>query len=584
MYGHTEAAIWTSAKKLKPDSTPTLGNPIAHTNLRIVDDHLQTVPTGVAGEILIGGLRTGDFARRLPNGELEFLGQKDWRVIIRGQQIDLANIESLLREHAKISDAAVALRDDLPDQPRLVAYLVAKENMRSTEAQRQITREIRGLMRGKLPAYMLPERFVYLDELPTTIAARLDRSRLPSPPENDDDLLDEYVRPTTQTQEKLVEIWKNVLSLPKVGIEDHFFELGGQSLLAVKLFARIESELGRKLPLSTLFEAPTIQGLSGILDRAPETDRGWPSLVPIQPQGKKKPLFVVHGAGGNVLLYQAVAKHLAPEYPLYGLQSQGLDGESEPLHTIEEMADRYVREVRSVQPEGPYYLGGYCLGGTVAYEMAQRLLREGEDVAIVAMLDTYNFSRALKSSFLGFLTQKIRFHLGNFIRLRPRHMGAYLKEKIRVARDGELANLRTSRPVFNVEEEAGRATSGAELTVQKINDFAAETYIPKPYPGTLTVFKPRINYKFYPDPKMGWGELASLDIVEFPFNPHAMLVEPYVEQLAAALIQSMNAATPSDPLASESGDSESLSSTERGDLVLVAQCASDESDDPTRLN
>jgi thioesterase domain-containing protein len=262
-------------------------------------------------------------------------------------------------------------------------------------------------------------------------------------------------------------------------------------------------------------------------------------LIPIQPKGDYKPLFLVHGAGGNVLLYQALAKRLAPRYPLYGLQSQGLDGESEPLKSIEEMAERYVREIRGVQPRGPYFLGGYCLGGTVAYEMAQQLHREGEEVALVAMLDTYNFSRALKSSFISFLLQKIRFHLGNFIQLRPSHMMSYLKEKIRVARDGELANLLTSRPGFDTEEAGGRATSGAELAVQTINDNAAEIYNPKPYPGKISLFKPRINYKFYPDPKMGWGDLAlgGLDIVEFPFNPHAMLVEPYVEQLARALVE-----------------------------------------------
>jgi hypothetical protein len=159
------------------------------------------------------------------------------------------------------------------------------------------------------------------------------------------------------------------------------------------------------------------------------------------------------------------------------------------------------------------------------------------------MLDTYNFSRALKSSFIGFLIQKVRFHLGNFVGLRPQHMVAYIKEKFRVARDGEFANLLTSRPGFDPEE--GRATSGAELKVQTINDNAAETYLPKPYPGKLTLFKPRINYKFYPDPKMGWGDLAlgGLDIVEFPFNPHAMLVEPYVQQLVDALIASMNASS-----------------------------------------
>jgi thioesterase domain-containing protein len=238
-----------------------------------------------------------------------------------------------------------------------------------------------------------------------------------------------------------------------------------------------------------------------------------------------------------VLLYQALAKQLEPDYPLYGLQSQGLDGQSTPLRTIEEMADRYLQEIREVQPSGPYLLGGYCLGGTVAYEMAQRLVAGGEKVSIVAMLDTYNFSRALRVSFYSFLLQKFRFHLSNFISLRPGTMWRYLREKKRIAADGGWAHIRTEMPGSTLQDGVARAESGAEASVQEINDHAGDIYEPKPYPGMLTLFKPHINYKFYPDPKMGWEDLAlgGLDIVEMPINPHAMLVEPYVETLAGEL-------------------------------------------------
>ena len=205
--------------------------------------------------------------------------------------------------------------------------------------------------------------------------------------------------------------------------------------------------------------------------------------------------------------------------------------------TIEEMADHYLREIREVQPNGPYLLGGYCLGGTVAYEMAQRLVAVGEKVAMVAMLDTYNFSRALKASFSSFLLQKFRFHWGNFIRLRPSTMWRYLREKRRIAADGGWAHIGTEMPGSTLQDGVARAESGIEASVQEINDHAADIYDPKPYPGVLTLFKPQINYKFYPDPKMGWGDLAlgGLDIVEMPINPHAMLVEPYVELLAREL-------------------------------------------------
>jgi len=182
-------------------------------------------------------------------------------------------------------------------------------------------------------------------------------------------------------------------------------------------------------------------------------------------------------------------------------------------------------------------LGGYCLGGTIAYEMAQRLVLAGEVVSLVAMLDTYNFSRALKASFYSFLLQKFRFHWGNFISLRPKKMWRYLKEKKRIASDGGWAHIKTEMPGSTLQEGFVCAEFGAEASVQKINDHAADIYIPKPYLGVVTLFKPHINYKFYPDPKMGWGDLSlgGLDIVEMPINPHAMLVEPYVEMLAKEL-------------------------------------------------
>ena len=249
-----------------------------------------------------------------------------------------------------------------------------------------------------------------------------------------------YVAPRSSTEERLARIWSESLKVETIGVNDDFFDLNGQSLLAVSLFTEIEKEFNRRLPLSTLLEAPTIEALARVLDDCDEKPAGWPSLVPLQPDGDRRPLYLVHGAGGNVLLYRCLAEHLSPDYPVYGLQSQGLDGASHPLATVEEMAARYLREVREVQPKGPYYLGGYCLGGTIAYEMAQLLHRDGEEVALLAMLDTYNYSVVSQSRFTGFLFQKVKFHLGNFVRLRPGNMVKYVREKARIARDGRVAS------------------------------------------------------------------------------------------------------------------------------------------------
>jgi len=354
----------------------------------------------------------------------------------------------------------------------------------------------------------------------------------------------QYEAPRNDAERLLANIWGEMLGIDQLGIHDNFFDLGGDSLLAVSLFARIEREFGKKLPLATLFQYPTVEQLGSALNNGSHhfsTD--WASLVPIQPNGSGPPLFLVHGAGGNVLLYRSLAEHLAPDYPLYGLQSRGLNGKSDPLATIEEMAIEYLREIRTIQRKGPYYLGGYCMGGTVAYEMAQILNHEGEAVALVAMMDTYNFSLTSTTSFASFLFQKLRFHLGNFARLHPREMVDYVIEKMRVARDGELANLMSSMRGSKKVEGVNSAVSGIEVSVQAVNDYAADHYLPKPYPGRLTLFKPQINYKFYSDRKMGWGDMAvrGLDIVELPMYPHAMLVEPFVSLLAKELRARMGA-------------------------------------------
>ncbi|MBI2929405.1 MAG: amino acid adenylation domain-containing protein [Verrucomicrobia bacterium] len=571
MYGPTETTVWSSTRQLKKGEPITLGRPIANTQIYVVDDQLQPVPVGLPGELLIGGVglargyrnrpeltaekfipdpfsgdqtarlyRTGDLARYRPNGEVEFVGRRDFQVKLRGFRIELGEIESVLLSHPQVREAVVTVREDVPGHSRLVGYLVtaADAGQRLASAnESDLPAELRSWLRGKLPDYMLPSAFVLLDTLPRTQEGKMDRRSLPAPPVECLEASNGYFAPRNPTEETLARIWGETLKLEKVGIRDSFFDLGGQSLLAVSLFARIEREFGQKLPLATLFRSPTIEQLAAALNNGAADSLQWASLVPIQPKGTKPPLFLVHGAGGNVLLYRWLAQHLAPDYPLYGLQSRGLDGKSTPLVTIEQMAVEYLREMRAVQPKGPYYLGGYCLGGTVAYEMAQILHREGEEVPLVAMLDTYNFSRALKASFATFLLQKLRFHFGNFVRLRPAQMIKYIVEKVRVARDGELANLLTSMPGSTTQAGVARAESGIEASVQAINDHAADTYLPKPYAGRLTLFKPHVNYKFYPDPNMGWSDLAlgGLDIVELRLNPHAMLVEPYVRQLAAEL-------------------------------------------------
>ncbi len=596
MYGPTETTVWSTCVRLQSGQSITIGPPIANTQTYVLDELLQPVPIGVPGELLVGGkglargyrnlsdltaqkficdpfhegerlYRTGDLARYRMDGSIEFVGRRDFQIKLRGHRIELGEIESILLGHPSVREAVVIVRDDDPAHPKLVAYLAMTERDLGVGNIASLRTELRQLIRSKLPDYMLPSAFVTLSGLPQTPEGKTDRLNLPPPTADCFVTSDAFIASRDPTEESLTKIWSAILKVDQLGVRDNFFDLGGQSLLAVALFARIEKEFGKKLPLAMLFRAPTIEQLAKALKSGTDAAEQWASLVPIQPKGKNPPLFLVHGAGGNVLLYRCLAEHLAPDYPLYGLQSRGLDGKALPLTTIEEMAVEYLREIREVQPRGPYFLGGYCLGGTVAYEMAQLLHAQGETVAMVAMLDTYNFSRALKASFTSFLFEKAKFHLGNFLRLRPKEMLRYAAEKVRIARDGELANLMTSRPGSSEQVGVARAESGIEASVQAINDHAADVYLPKPYPGRLTLFKPHVNYKFYPDPNMGWGGLAlgGLDIVELPVNPHAMLVEPFVSQLADAL--KAHLASPANPTASGNGQSRPAEDRKEGRLV-----------------
>jgi thioesterase domain-containing protein len=218
-----------------------------------------------------------------------------------------------------------------------------------------------------------------------------------------------------------------------------------------------------------------------------------------------------------------------------------MDGKEPLLTTIEAMAEKYLGEIRDLQPDGPYCLGGYCLGGTIAYEIAQLLRRDGYEVALVALLDTYNFTLVEHRGRFAYLRQRVMFHLSNLVHLRLSNWPDYLSNKLRVAKDGELFSFWRALGRQSGKNSAASSLPPIKASLQEVNDAAAAAYHPQPYPGRVTVFRPKINYDFYPDPQLGWGDLVrgGLEIVELPVNPHAMLIEPYVQVLAERLKEAM---------------------------------------------
>lgn len=358
-------------------------------------------------------------------------------------------------------------------------------------------------------------------------------------------LTSEVTTPEDDTAKQLSHIWQELLGVAAIGLDQNFFDLGGDSSLAVRMFSEIEKVFGVKLPLATLYEAPTIEELARVLHGGVSAS-GWSPLVAIQPEGSRPPLFCFHGAGGNVLIYRDLSRHLGLDQPFYGLQAQGLDGSRPPLTTIEEMAALYVKEIRRSQPHGPYFLGGYCGGGTIAYEAAQHLQADGERVALLALFDTMNWSKIPITLWSKgtYACQRLMFHAASFLSLDFGDQSKFLREKIEI--------LRSRVPVWRgiLLSKFGRNPSSAASTslvlgrIWQTNDLACWNYVPKPYAGAVTDFRPSAQYRIFNKPDVKWDRLAhgGQEVIVLPVNPASMLVEPFVEQLAVALRQSMDAA------------------------------------------
>jgi thioesterase domain-containing protein len=302
---------------------------------------------------------------------------------------------------------------------------------------------------------------------------------------------------------------------------------------------------GRSFPLSVLFQAPTVEKLADILRKDGWTPQ-WTSLVPIQPGGSKPPFFCVHGGGGNVLIYRELARHLGADYPFFGLQARGLDGNDDCLTTIEAMAESYLRELRELQPEGPYYLGGFCMGGQVAFEMAQRLVRDGQPVNLLFLIDTHNFNGAPAP----LTAMEQAGPVGRKSRI------ARVAEQFKIALRREVERWRI-RMVHLFHLNPDRDVLGPrERILERINDRAFLAYAPGAYPGKMTICKPQRKHAFLRDPFNGWRTIPAggLEIIELPVETKGIFIKPFVETLAARLRESLEPAFSGQTEAVESGN------------------------------
>jgi amino acid adenylation domain-containing protein len=655
-YGPTEATVWSTVAAYSNTplhngdrDKPSIGRPIANTQVYILDSHLQPVPIGVPGELYIGGdglargylnqpeltavafianpfsdkpgtrlYKTGDLARYQPDGNIEFLGRIDEQVKIRGFRIELGEIEAVLNQHPFVKEAVAIAKEDVSGSKRLVAYIVpnvgaglninagtnilgraalpAPTNPKS-KIQNPKSHDLRQFLKEKLPEYMVPSAVVMLDSLPLTPNGKVDRRALPAP-----DLVSQarekgFLAPRTPTEETLAQIWAEVLkcdrfALPqrgnrplggavrvsealatlgasasgqgegnRVGVRDNFFELGGDSLLAVRLMAEIHQQFERKLPLSTLFLTPTIEGLASTLEQ--QTDSlPWSPLVPLQPAGSKSPFFCVHPIFGVVFPYYELAYSLGFDQPFYGLQPLGLDGERPPFTCIEDMAAHYIEALRRVQPEGPYYLGGWSFGGLVAFEMAQQLLSSGHQVALLVILDTlapvpgnmpslgdgFKFilttvARSIWSFFIDYfyLITAPNKNQGNSFTPRFPNFNKFIQG----FRTNEFwHSLLGEAVIANLMPEESRRRILSELNilpmlrVYQANSQATLNYVPQVYPNSITVLRTSVQSSIaHQDLTLGWSKLAGgkVEVHSVPGNHLTMLKKPHVQVLAEQL-------------------------------------------------
>lgn len=538
MYGPTETTIYSIIKKISADDEViTIGYPIDETLVYILDEQLNQVPEGEVGEIYIAGTgvaegymnkpeltadrfiddkfaatpgtkmyKTGDLGKFLAGGEILCLGRIDHQIKIRGYRIETEEIEFKLKQIDNIKEALIVLHEDKLGNLHLIAYVVPATGADVSQETRVIDRWKKELG-SKLPEYMVPNTYMIIDAVPLMPNGKVDRKSLPEPVMNKY-VSNEYEEARTETQKELVKIALKTIAIDKIGINDNFLELGVNSLTAVLMMVQVETVFGKRLPLSVLFNYPTIKDLATVLEDT-TFHPPYKTLVPIIAEGSKIPVYVIHGIGLNLLNVYHMVSALGPDQPVYGIQSIGLDGTMNVPDTLEEIAAFYIQEMLENDPIGPYALAGYSFGGYIAYEMGKQLKAMGKEVKLLAMFDTnlqiptHQFSLSQKLSIKFFRQfKKVLYRVYTAV-TRPVTLARFLREnnnarfKTFLNKIGVIENYdRDNMPVF-MQEIAG-----------KLNN-ALFAYKFEPYHICIDIFKAGTRMYYIDDPKyLGWKDYA----------------------------------------------------------------------------
>jgi aspartate racemase len=565
-YGPTECTTFTTTYAIRkgetfPTGTVPIGRPLANTRCYLLDAQLQPVPVGVPAELCVGGdglargylnrpelteekfvtdpfnqdpkarlYRTGDRCRWLPDGNIEYLGRLDHQVKVRGFRIELGEIEALLGGHPAVREAVAVAREDVPGDKRLVAYVTAKQG------EPPKVSELRGLLQAKLPEYMVPSAFVVLERFPLTPNGKVDRKALPVPDEGRPQLEDSYVAPRTPIEKMLAGIWREALGLEQVGVHDNFFDLGGHSLLAIRVQARTESQLARKVPLTAFLQTPTIAEIAALLQDVPATVDGLQGITSAS-LGPRPQLLCFH----SLDLARRLGKHLAPRWPVRLIESplteelRAWKEHRQLTISLEALAARCRNAVLQVQPRGPYYLFGYCFAGVLAFEVASQLTRLGESVAFLGLLDAYYgpggkllarpwikrwtyHARRVSQDGMAYLGREVCYKL----RALKRDLLPYARRLVRAA-------------VGEAESQAMLLHSGRFVTAMLAGYRAA------PYPGNAVLFSGARSSPFSPRAEYsqtnGWEAViqGGVQVEEVDCGHTDIVLEPYLGEVARRL-------------------------------------------------
>ena len=533
-YGPTEAtvesSVWESERDFADDLAP-IGKAIAGAKLYVLDKCLNVVPIGVHGELHIGGFglssgyrnkpeltrqkfikdtfsndpkakmyKTGDLVKYREDGNIEFIGRIDNQVKIRGFRVELGEIESAIRKVRNVKDVVVIFHNE-----RLIAYIISNMNIIKSIKDKLVT----------LPDYMMPHEFVQIKSFPKLPSGKVDVTALPKPISRKEKNI---CLPKNHLEHQLLCIWQKLLNIESISTQDNFFDIGGHSLLAVRLIANIKSLLKISLPLVSLFQHPTIRSLSAALKNSQTSN--WSPLVSINLEKAGNPFFCVHPVGGNVLCYRDLARYF--DRPFYGLQERGLEDGQIPHKTIVDMAREYIEAIKQVNPHGPYFIGGWSFGGLVAAEMAYQLERTGNEMEQLILIDTIAEIDKIKAvdvndeaCLLAELSHNFNIKLDKNKKLSDRE---------------RLANL---IEYGSRSEEVSKAYAKKLSNLAKANYRALQTFELKPINCNVLLAKTKQHNMNY---DLGWNKYAKdLEVIEVEGDHWTMIQKPLVKDLVTSL-------------------------------------------------